>query len=115
MNLENGSKAKRDKLDHVRYDLISPYMLESLARTFAEGSVKYGDENWRKGLKFSNLINHAMNHLVQYMTGKGEDIDLDHAFWNIGAMIEFREMHREEELNDLYFHNHKFNNINKEN
>lgn len=98
------SKANRDKMDNVRYDLVSPFMIESLAKTFAEGATKYGDQNWRKGLPFSNLLNHAMNHLVKYAMGDTSEPHLDHAFWNIGAMIEFRETGREPELNDLYFH-----------
>lgn len=107
--MQERQEAKRDKMDNVRYDLVSPWMIESLAKTFAEGAAKYGDQNWRKGLPFSNLLNHTMNHLVKYAMGDTSEPHLDHAFWNIGAMIEFRETGREPELNDLFFHKKKAN------
>ncbi len=97
-NFEGG--AVRDNLDRVRFDLISAIALERLAETCAQGAEKYGPTNWRKGIPFSNLINHALNHLNLYLAGdRGED-HLAHAAWGLFAMMEFED--QQPELNDLH-------------
>ncbi|KKL74753.1 hypothetical protein LCGC14_2061750 [marine sediment metagenome] len=103
------SGAVREKLDDVRYDLISPYGLRRLAKTYAEGAKKYSDHNWRKGMPFSTLLNHVLNHLVDWREeegnwcddGSGED-HLAHAAWGLFALMEFEAT--DPELDDLpYF------------
>ncbi len=97
------SGAVRAKLDTVRYDLISPQALSRLAATYAEGARKYGDNNFRKGMEFSNLINHVLEHINTYIAGGGEfeEDHLSHACWGLMTLME-QEKTRPE-LNDLYF------------
>ena len=98
--------AVRSKLDHVRYDLFSPQAMSRLAATYAEGARKYGDNNFRKGMEFSNLINHVLQHIFNYLEGdEGEppEDSLAHACWGLMTLMEEEETHPE--LNDLYFHN----------
>ena len=98
------SGAVRAKLDDVRYDLISPQALDRLARTYAEGAQKYGDNNFRKGMVFSNLINHVLDHINTYLHGdEGEPLEdhLAHACWGLFTLMEQEETRPE--LNDLYF------------
>lgn len=91
---------------NTRYDLISPYALERLAQTYNEGAVKYGDNNWRKGLPFSNILSHVMSHLVEYNKNTNAEEDhLAHALWGIAALIEQETTHPD--CNDLYFHGKK--------
>lgn len=97
------SGAVRAKLDDVRFDLISPYALRRLAATYNEGAVKYGDNNWRRGMEFSNVINHVLEHINTYIANSdpdGED-HLSHACWGLMTLME-QEKTRPE-LNDLYF------------
>ncbi len=99
------SGAVRSKLDNVRFDLISPQALRRLAATYNEGAVKYGDNNWRRGMEFSNVINHVLEHINTYIAGSdqgGED-HLAHAAWGLFTLMEEEET--KPELNDLYFHN----------
>ncbi len=99
------SGAVRAKLDDVRFDLISPQALRRLAATYAEGAVKYGDNNFRKGMEFSNVINHVLTHINTYLSGSdpdGED-HLSHACWGLMTLMEQEET--KSELNDLYFYN----------
>lgn len=100
---EFDSGAVRAKLDTVRFDLISPQALRRLAATYSEGAVKYGDNNWRKGMEFSNVINHVLEHINTYIANSdpnGED-HLAHAAWGLFTLME-QEATRTD-LDDLYF------------
>ncbi len=94
------SGAVRAKLDDVRFDLISPQALRRLAATYAEGATKYGDNNWRKGMEFSNLLNHVIDHIYQYIAGADGEDHLAHAAWGLFALMEQEET--QPNLNDLY-------------
>ena len=99
------SGAVRAKLDDVRFDLISPQALRRLAATYNEGAVKYGGNNFRHGMEFSNVINHVLTHINTYLSGSdpdGED-HLAHAAWGLFTLMEQETEHPA--LNDLYFHN----------
>ena len=85
---ETGAKRNNDA-DDVRYDLISPHVLESLARTHAEGAKKYGDNNWQKGLPSSDLLNRVYRHLNLWRLGDISEDHLGHALWNLGAIVHF--------------------------
>ncbi len=92
--------AVRCKLDTVRYDLISPQGLRRLAETYAEGAMKYTEHNWRKGIPYSNLINHMLQHINLYLAGDRTEDHLAHAAFGLFAIMEFEETRPE--LNDLF-------------
>ena len=108
------SGAVRSKLDNVRFDLISPQALRRLAATYAEGAKKYGDNNFRKGMEFSNVLNHVLTHIFDYLAGEDKELNhpmyegievedhLAHACWGLMTLMEQEDTHPE--LNDLYFH-----------
>jgi len=75
----------------VRYDLITPIGLRRLAETYAEGSRKYGDYNWQKGMPASVLLNHAIRHIYLYLEGDQSEDHLAHAAWNLLAVCHFEE------------------------
>lgn len=77
--------------DLTRYDLISPIGLRRLAETYAEGSRKYGDDNWLKGIPANNLLNHAIKHIEQWRGGDTSEDHLAHAAWNLFAIMHFEE------------------------
>lgn len=61
--------------------------MKRLATTCHEGAVKYGDYNWEKGMPVSEMLNHAIPHLLIALDGKSTEDDLGHALWNLfGAM-----------------------------
>jgi len=94
--------AVRQKQEDVRFDLISPLGLKRLAETCASGARKYSDHNWRKGIPFSNLLGHVLNHLNEYQLGDRSEDHLAHAAWGLFALMEFEETRPE--LDDLFFH-----------
>ena len=98
------SGALRYPLEDVRYDLITPYGLERLARVYAYGAKKYDDRNWEKGIPFSNLLNHAIRHLLYWERGEKSDPnkdDLAAAVWNLMAILHFEALGRTD-LDDVH-------------
>jgi hypothetical protein len=87
---ETGAVRSKDA-DDERYDLITPIGLRRLARTYAEGAKKYGDHNWLKGIPASDLLNHAIRHLVLWSLGDTSEDHLAHAAWNIFSLMHFEE------------------------
>lgn len=75
----------------VRYDLITPVGLRRLAETYKEGSVKYGDNNWQKGFPASDVMNHAMRHIMLWLDGDKTEDHLAHAAWNLLTIMHFEE------------------------
>jgi hypothetical protein len=67
----------------VRYDLITPIGLRRLAETYDEGSKKYSDYNWEKGMPISDLLNHAVAHIYAFLSGDKTEDHLAHAAWNL--------------------------------
>ena len=58
----------------VRHDLIPPYPIDELAKVYTYGTVKYDDDNWRKGMKWKKfVIGPLFRHLWKWI--RGEKID----------------------------------------
>ena len=89
-HFETGAVRSRDA-DSVRYDLITPIGLRRLAETYAEGALKYGENNWLAGIPSSDLFNHAVRHLYLWLAGDTSEDHLAHAAWNIFAIMHFEE------------------------
>lgn len=75
-----------------RYDLISPFALDRIAKWYELGAQKYEERNWEKGIPFSRFYDSAMRHLNMFMMGKTDEDHLAAAAWNIMCMIHFQEM-----------------------
>lgn len=95
---EHGAKRGTD-LAGIPYHMLSRHALRAYAKAMAEGSKKYGDWNWLRGFPISGLIDHAIEHLLQYTNGDRSENHLGHAFWNIATAIEF--MNTRPDLDDI--------------
>lgn len=98
----SGIKYDQDK---PRMDLISTEALIQLARVMGHGAKKYGDQNWRGGLKWSRPIAAALRHITSF--NSGEDLDpetsishIAHAMCNLMFLLEFIKTHPD--LDDRY-------------
>lgn len=58
-----------------RMDLLPGSALKEVAKVLANGAAKYGDHNWRLGMKHSRLIGAALRHLHAH--NDGQDIDAE--------------------------------------
>jgi len=87
------SGAVRSKdVDAFAFHLMSPIALKRYAKVCKEGSVKYAPMNWEKGLPIDDILNHAINHLLQYLMGDDSEDHLGHALWNVAAAVHSDEM-----------------------
>lgn len=90
-HFETGAVRSADR-DAERWDLMSPIGLKALARTYAEGAAKRGAANWENGMPVTDLLNHAIGHIYDFLGGdRGED-HLAHAAWNVIGAIHSLEM-----------------------
>ena len=87
---ETGAVRSTDA-DTVRFDLITPIGLRRLAETYAEGAKKYGDYNWLKGFPASDLLNHTIKHIYQWLAGDNSEDHLAHAAWGLFTLMHFEE------------------------
>lgn len=83
---------RSDSVESFRYDLVSPIGLREVARTCSEGAAKYGDWNWEKGMPVHDLLNHAIAHIYQFLSGDRSEPHLGHAAWNLLAAIHSHEL-----------------------
>ena len=78
--------------EQTRFDLVTPIGLAAVARACAEGSEKYGDFNWEKGMPANDMLNHALRHIYLFLQGDRTEDHLGHAGWNVLGAIHSLEM-----------------------
>lgn len=68
---------------HDEYDNNTYSAILEVAKHFEDGAIKYGDNNWRKGIFVHCYIDSAVRHYLKYRRGD-EDEPHDRAFmWNL--------------------------------
>jgi len=98
VTFKSGAVRTKDA-EGYRFDLISPIGLRRLAAIYDEGAKKYGDNNWRKGLPFSDVLHHALNHLNLWQSGDRTEDHLAKVAWGMFAIMEFEKTHPDQ--NDI--------------
>jgi hypothetical protein len=88
-----------------RMDLIPSSLGAAVARVLEFGANKYGDNNWRRGLKWGRIYAALQRHLADFWDGNDLDSEsglphLYHAACNIAFLIEFYETRKD--LDDRY-------------
>jgi len=66
-----------------------------LARHYENGSRKYGDRNWEKGIPCHSFADSALRHLFKYMDGQTDEDHLIAAIWNLCGLAWTEEKHPE--------------------
>lgn len=88
-----------------RYDLIPPIMLRRVAELYARGAVKYGENNYQKGMPFSRVYASLFRHMMAYREGDRAEDHLAAVIWNATALMYYEDAIAKkqlpEELNDL--------------
>ena len=83
-----------------RYDLISPFGIDRIAKWYELGAQKYAARNWEKGMPFSRYVDSAKRHLNKYIMGMEDEDHLAAACWNLIAIMHHQEL-GEYEFDDL--------------
>lgn len=68
-----------------RFDLIPWEVIWDLAKHFAKGSAKYGDNNWQKGIPVDSYFDSATRHMIKHRLGHDDEDHLISAIWNLVA------------------------------
>ena len=84
-----------------RYDLITPFGIDRLAKWYELGAKKYADRNWEKGMPFSRYIDSAKRHLNKFLMGMEDEDHLAAACWNIMAIMHHQELGESDKFDDL--------------
>lgn len=86
-------------LTPFNFDAVPPMALARLAGIYERGAVKYGDNNWQKGMPFSRFLDSAMRHFEEDRMGLKDEDHLMQSCWNRWAILHLWET--KPELNDI--------------
>lgn len=87
-----GKAIREPSIGKGRYDLISPFGIDRIAKWYELGAQKYADRNWEKGMPFSRYVDSAKRHLNKYVMGMEDEDHLAAACWNIIAIMHHQEL-----------------------
>ena len=89
-----GDVGMKHDSEKLRYDLIPPDFLESLATILTMGAKKYAPWNWSKGFDWSRLYSATQRHLNAWWNGEDKDPESGHShLWHAGCCITFLIVH----------------------
>jgi uncharacterized HAD superfamily protein len=103
-------KARRYNKSKTRFELIDPIALEKLAKVYTRGAEKYhvyneqgeiidkGDDNWKKGMSWKDVIASVKRHIKQWEIGEDFDFELGtehlaNAAWGLFTLLNYKETH----------------------
>lgn len=95
MELKDSGKIKHfetgamrdDNSNKPRMDLLPWDLMPRIARWYALGAEKYGDNNWRLGQPSSHVYASIMRHLVKWFIGMKDEDHLAAAVWGILTLM----------------------------
>lgn len=80
----------KDDAEKVRYELLAPELLDSIAQILTYGAKKYGDRNWERGMKWSRPFGALMRHLWAWWRGEAADTETGKShLWHAGCCLMF--------------------------
>jgi len=63
----------RDNKNKLNWSLTSFRALEPMVKVLMFGAKKYDSHNWKKGLKYSEICESLMRHLISFIDGENKD------------------------------------------
>ena len=67
------SLGTRDNAGKPRWSLVDFDALEPMVRVLEFGAQKYGDNNWKKGLKTTEICESLLRHIIAYLNCENND------------------------------------------
>lgn len=91
-----GYKASMDDVAKVPLWLVPPALIMAAGRALQYGARKYASNNWRKGMKYSEVYSALQRHLLAWAEGEEKDPEstlshLDHAAACLGFLTEYEQ------------------------
>lgn len=105
---EKLTSGKKDDEGKLRFDLIPPKSLIELAKVYTYGANKYGDKNWKKGIKWNRIFGAIQRHLWAFWSGEDKDKEssihhLAHAAWGCFTLLDYKENHKDLDNRDMKY------------
>jgi hypothetical protein len=79
--------------------------LRSVSKRFEDGALKYGRDNWRKGIPLSRYVDAIYRHLWATMENKTDEDHLGAVIWNAMCLYQTKKWIDDgklpNELNDI--------------
>jgi hypothetical protein len=94
------SGAVREAIN-IKYHLIPACALRRLAKIYTEGCKKYAPRNWEKGILYSEMYDHLLEHLQKYKEGDRTEDHLAKVAWGCFAMMFYDNKRLAKQFNDL--------------
>lgn len=82
---QSNSLGTRHNEGKPRWSLVDFDALEPMVRVLEYGAKKYGENNWKKGLKTTEICESLLRHIFAYLNG--EDIDPESGLPQIGFIL----------------------------
>lgn len=79
-------------VSEFNFAAISPIAIERLAKHFENGAMKYGDNNWQKGIAVKRFLESGNRHINKYFLGNRDEDHLIAAAWNYITAAHTEEM-----------------------
>ena len=80
--------AVRDSMNGKGYpSMIPTQAIRSMAKRFEDGAVKYGRDNWRKGIPTSRYCDAAYRHLMSCRDGEEDEDHFGAVMWNMACWM----------------------------
>lgn len=102
---------KRYNEGKLRYDLVPAFAQEQYVKVLTNGSIKYGDWNWSKGMNFSTVIASLERHLAAIKQGHDFDEDSSllhssHIMCNAAFLTEYYKIYPEGDDRNHWYKQH---------
>lgn len=90
--------AKRHNQGKLRYSLVNTFAHEQMVKVLNHGANKYGDNNWVKGFKWTDVIDSFERHWNAFKSGEDFDPEtgeyhLAHAACNIHFLLAYYKIY----------------------
>lgn len=95
VNANPPKEAMRFTEGKMRFDLLPIEALIELTRVYDMGAIKYDDNNWRKGMKWSQVYRPIFSHLFKWLSGQTVDSEtgchhLAMVAWNCLTLVTYQ-------------------------
>lgn len=86
-HVESTGAVRDSNADKGRFDLIPALPLRRLAQLYQRGAIKYGENNWRRGINLPRYLDSALRHINDFQSGDRAEDHLIAAAWNLFGYV----------------------------
>lgn len=85
------SGAVRNDDNTPAYTLMPPCAIRRLANIYKVGEQHYPNRQWRKGIPVTNIVDHALEHLMKWLEGSRTEDHLAKVAWAMFSLMYYED------------------------